>query len=209
MTRNRKLFHALLVLSAGLNLTAATAEAQRVGSREGNDHPRVGSRESTDRPRVGSHESANYQRPVNVQAFSAAPSFQPAYQPMHNSNFDRRHDHRWDRDDDDRPGKRFTSSNPAMCWPVPTKRSRRAAMVKARAAKPVAVVAKKPMVAPPEPEVRTWTDITGRYTTVARFSGMVNESVVLRKLDDTRVEVPVSQLSAADQDWVESRRTIR
>lgn len=197
----------------------------RVGSRENpsNNHYRVGSRESqsTNHDRAGGEVRHNHggghQNTGNFQPILATPTFQPMYRPISSfnpaPNYNRGYDDH--RDDDDRDAKRISRPNPGigMWWPlipvVPNRRAQRLANAKARAAaaKPVAAVVKKPIVDLPEPELRTWTDDTGRYTTFARFVGMLNQNVTLLKLDNSQVELPFDRLSVADQEWIESRRS--
>jgi hypothetical protein len=74
---------------------------------------------------------------------------------------------------------------------------------------PASVVQQEPPVDSKQPvatEVRTWTDKTGKFSTVASFGGMAGGSVTLRKSDGTTIKIPFEQLSKADQDWIEDRR---
>jgi hypothetical protein len=56
------------------------------------------------------------------------------------------------------------------------------------------------------PDVRTWTDKSGSFSTDARFGGMANDVVTLHKADGSTVKIKVDQLSEADREWIESRR---
>lgn len=52
---------------------------------------------------------------------------------------------------------------------------------------------------------RTWSDQSGRFNLDATYRGMNADKVVLEKSDGTRIEVPLSKLSSADQDYVNSQ----
>ena len=52
---------------------------------------------------------------------------------------------------------------------------------------------------------RTWTDITGKYKTVARFRGILNGIVRLEKVDSKDSHLPLERLSDVDREWVENR----
>jgi hypothetical protein len=53
---------------------------------------------------------------------------------------------------------------------------------------------------------RTWTDKTGKFTIVAEFKGMANQTVSLLKPDGSPLKVAFDILSKADQEWIEDRR---
>jgi hypothetical protein len=49
---------------------------------------------------------------------------------------------------------------------------------------------------------RTWSDMSGSFKLEASFVGMVEEKVVLKKMDGSEIEVPLSRLSLQDQRHV-------
>ena len=51
-------------------------------------------------------------------------------------------------------------------------------------------------------QVRTWTDLSGRFTVQAKFDGLDDGKVRLRKADGTVVTVPAERLSEVDQEWL-------
>ncbi|MCE9544097.1 MAG: hypothetical protein K8T25_01020, partial [Planctomycetia bacterium] len=53
--------------------------------------------------------------------------------------------------------------------------------------------------------MHTWTDSTGTFQIVARFGGLVHGKVHLVKKDGTEVDVPMSRLSAADQQYAQKQ----
>ena len=55
-----------------------------------------------------------------------------------------------------------------------------------------------------EAEVRTWTDSTGQYSTLASFDRVEGTRVVLLK-DGEVIELQLSKLSAADQEYVKQQ----
>lgn len=55
---------------------------------------------------------------------------------------------------------------------------------------------------PGQPQVRTWTDHTGKYRTEAAFVESKDGKVTLRKKDGTVLNVPLEKLSDADQQYV-------
>jgi len=54
-------------------------------------------------------------------------------------------------------------------------------------------------------EFRTWTDITGKHTIEAVFSGLISGKVVLVTRDNRKLTMDPQQLSQADQDWIANR----
>jgi hypothetical protein len=58
----------------------------------------------------------------------------------------------------------------------------------------------------PSPEIRTWTDKTGSFSTEARFGGMIGTTVVLHKADGTTAKVQFDQLSDSDREWINAKR---
>ena len=64
---------------------------------------------------------------------------------------------------------------------------------------------------PPAPQSksddnRTWSDKSGKFSTEARFGGMIGTTVVLHKTDGTTSKVQFDQLSDADREWIDARR---
>lgn len=57
-----------------------------------------------------------------------------------------------------------------------------------------------------ESSYRTWTDKSGKFTVIAEFKGMVNQTVTLRKTDGSPLKVAFDTLSKSDQDWIQDRR---
>ncbi len=55
---------------------------------------------------------------------------------------------------------------------------------------------------PPRPELRTWTDRTGRYSMTGRFISLTSDVVRLEKSDGTTVDVPLIKLREADAEVV-------
>lgn len=51
-------------------------------------------------------------------------------------------------------------------------------------------------------QVRTWTDVTGRFTTEAELAGFEDGIVRLKKSDGKIVSLPLEKLSKADQQYV-------
>ncbi len=51
---------------------------------------------------------------------------------------------------------------------------------------------------------RTWT--AGKHTTVAKFGGMIGQSVRLTKKNGKTVSVPLGKLSDADRKWITDRK---
>jgi len=49
---------------------------------------------------------------------------------------------------------------------------------------------------------RTWTDSTSGLTIKAEFLSRISEKVKLKKEDGSLILLPISQLSAVDQDWI-------
>ena len=49
-------------------------------------------------------------------------------------------------------------------------------------------------------EPRTWKDASGAFSTLADFVELKDDKVSLRKADGVIISVPLSKLSAADQD---------
>ncbi|MBC8874430.1 MAG: FMN-binding protein [Planctomycetes bacterium] len=54
-------------------------------------------------------------------------------------------------------------------------------------------------------EMRTWSDITGRFQTEAEFVDLTDGAVNLKKTDGEVISVPLDKLSAADQAYVRRR----
>lgn len=54
-------------------------------------------------------------------------------------------------------------------------------------------------------KTRTWKDVTGSFSLVAEFAGVVSGKVRLKKKDGSIISVPLDQLSEADQKWIKSR----
>lgn len=57
-----------------------------------------------------------------------------------------------------------------------------------------------------EPIMRTWTDVTGRFSIEAEFAGVIGNTVRLRKADGDKVEVSIGRLSEADREWIGNRK---
>ncbi len=57
-----------------------------------------------------------------------------------------------------------------------------------------------------EPKLRTWTDSTGKFRVEAEFVELKDGKVQLRKQDGKVIDVPLERLSAADQEYIKSRR---
>lgn len=72
---------------------------------------------------------------------------------------------------------------------------------------PVDRLRRLPGAPTPEPEVRTWTDTTGKFEVVATYQRMDGERVVLRLSSGRETKVPVAKLSDADRAYVESLQT--
>jgi hypothetical protein len=58
---------------------------------------------------------------------------------------------------------------------------------------------------PDEAEVRTWTDVSGKYEIRATFAGYLSGEVKLVKTNGEIINVPFEQLSAADQRFIKDR----
>jgi hypothetical protein len=54
------------------------------------------------------------------------------------------------------------------------------------------------------PEMRTWTDNTGKFSFEGSLVRSRGSEVMLRRDDDTLIRVPLSRLSQADRDFVSS-----
>jgi hypothetical protein len=67
---------------------------------------------------------------------------------------------------------------------------------------PPDVVAKGGVAPTGVPTVRLWTDATGRFKVRARFLGMTNDNVRLKKMDGSEISVPITRLSKDDQQVV-------
>ena len=63
-----------------------------------------------------------------------------------------------------------------------------------------------PSTPAPTVDTRTWTDKTGKFSTEARFGGMIGTTVVLHKADGTTSKVQFDQISDADREWINERR---
>jgi hypothetical protein len=59
--------------------------------------------------------------------------------------------------------------------------------------------------AEPTPELREFSDATGKFRVMAQFLSMNNGKVKLKKADGTEVEVPLEKLSSEDQLWIKNR----
>lgn len=57
-------------------------------------------------------------------------------------------------------------------------------------------------VLPAKPEVRTWSDTTGKFSVEATFVSENSGTVTLRKQDGSEVKLPAVKLSTADQSWI-------
>ena len=64
----------------------------------------------------------------------------------------------------------------------------------------------KPLVQP-QTVYRQWTDKTGEFLVEAEFVSMAMGKVKLRKADGEEVTLPLEQLSATDQQWIEQEKT--
>ena len=53
---------------------------------------------------------------------------------------------------------------------------------------------------------RDWSDITGKYTIRAKLISADGQTVQLKKIDGTQIEVAISRLSSADQVWLTAKR---
>lgn len=53
---------------------------------------------------------------------------------------------------------------------------------------------------------RVWTDSEGKYSTKARFSGVINGKVQLKKENGKMISVQLEQLSKEDRDWIKDRK---
>ena len=49
---------------------------------------------------------------------------------------------------------------------------------------------------------RTWTDATGKFSVEAEFVSTDGEQVTLKKSDGSTITLPITKLSAADQEHV-------
>jgi len=49
---------------------------------------------------------------------------------------------------------------------------------------------------------RNWSDNTGQFSIEAEYVGMVDDEVVLKRIDGVLIRVPVARLSEADQQHV-------
>ena len=56
------------------------------------------------------------------------------------------------------------------------------------------------------PDVRTWSDKSGKFSTEAKFGGMLGTTVTLHKADGTTVKLDLEQLSDSDRAWIAERR---
>lgn len=52
-------------------------------------------------------------------------------------------------------------------------------------------------------QLRTWTDLTGRFSIEAKYAGMKENSVLLEKADGKTIGVPRSKLSESDQEHID------
>jgi len=55
-----------------------------------------------------------------------------------------------------------------------------------------------------ESPMRTWTDASGQHKVEARFRGVSDGKVQLRKSDGKDLVLPLEKLSSADQEWIRS-----
>lgn len=51
--------------------------------------------------------------------------------------------------------------------------------------------------------IRTFTDITGKFSLKARFAGYDSGQVTLEKEDGKKIQIPIEKLSEADRKWLE------
>lgn len=58
-----------------------------------------------------------------------------------------------------------------------------------------------------QPRSRTWTDITGKYTTEAELAGFDDVTVRLKKSNGSVVSVPIDKLSQSDRDYLSKNAT--
>ena len=63
---------------------------------------------------------------------------------------------------------------------------------------------KKSREASKRPQYRTWTDKNGKYSVAAAFVGFKNGKVRLKR-GEKSIDVPMSKLSKADQEWVQNK----
>ncbi|NUQ62263.1 MAG: PQQ-binding-like beta-propeller repeat protein [Pirellulales bacterium] len=61
----------------------------------------------------------------------------------------------------------------------------------------------------PEPELRTWTDSSGKFQIEASMLGFSDGKVQLEKADGSQIAVPTSKLSKADQQYVRQQLSRR
>jgi hypothetical protein len=59
------------------------------------------------------------------------------------------------------------------------------------------------------PEIRTWTDSTGKHKVEAAYGGVMSGVVKLIKVDGTTIKVPLEKLSEKDQNWITDNREAR
>jgi hypothetical protein len=92
---------------------------------------------------------------------------------------------------DDRSGKQKAKAKPKASRPAPAKKP-------TTTKKPVA---QKEEAAEEEeaPEVRTWTDDTGKHTVQASFVALETDQVTLQKADGKEITLPLARLSKNDQ----------
>jgi F0F1-type ATP synthase epsilon subunit len=52
---------------------------------------------------------------------------------------------------------------------------------------------------------RTWSDLTGKFKTEAKYGGIANGKVKLTNNDGKVIQVPIEKLSTEDQKWIEDK----
>ena len=55
------------------------------------------------------------------------------------------------------------------------------------------------------PILRTWKDSTNQFSIRATLVRVIGDQVVLQAIDEKEISLPLSKLSAADQQYVEAR----
>jgi hypothetical protein len=65
---------------------------------------------------------------------------------------------------------------------------------------------KPPAKKPPTPELRTWKNVRGELIAEATFAGAIGQKVRLKTATGELLTVPITELSAADREWIRGRR---
>jgi hypothetical protein len=52
---------------------------------------------------------------------------------------------------------------------------------------------------------RKWTDSSGKFSVTAEFSGVMHNTVLLRRADGNTLRIPIARLSDTDRNWIEDR----